>query len=182
MHIYWKWKPLLSLSYKSLNYFFRLTIMTVSRYWAVLENSACQQESKMHSESRQTYKMMLFAKIVKGFFVYFRETLRLTFLICFLMCLREWLNMWKSCSMNFITNILALSWRRSLSYRNQSTDLQSKSMDWFLYSGNLCHERCKLSIGLEEHQLRDCKSLTLMVSTQLWVFLRLREICLYLLR
>ena len=26
---------------------------------------------------------------------------------------------------------------RSLSYRNRSTDLQSKSMDWFLYHGVL---------------------------------------------
>ena len=28
---------------------------------------------------------------------------------------------------------LVLSWRRSLSYRNQSINLQCKSMDWFLY-------------------------------------------------
>ena len=28
---------------------------------------------------------------------------------------------------------LTLSWRRYLSYRNQSTDFQNKSMDWFLY-------------------------------------------------
>ena len=28
-----------------------------------------------------------------------------------------------------------------LSYRNQSTDLQSKSMDWFLYDRDLCHKR-----------------------------------------
>ena len=31
----------------------------------------------------------------------------------------------------------------SLSYRNQSIDLQSKSMDWFLYDTGLCHERFK---------------------------------------
>ena len=30
-------------------------------------------------------------------------------------------------------------------YRNQSTDLQSKSMDWFLYDIGLCHERVKRS-------------------------------------
>ena len=36
---------------------------------------------------------------------------------------------------------LTLSWRRPLSYRNQSTDLQSKSMDWFLYDNSLRHER-----------------------------------------
>ena len=36
---------------------------------------------------------------------------------------------------------LTLSWRRLLSYRNQSTDLRSKSMDWFLYDNGLRHER-----------------------------------------
>ena len=29
------------------------------------------------------------------------------------------------------------------SYRNQSIDLQSKSMDWFLYDNGLRHERVK---------------------------------------
>ena len=38
---------------------------------------------------------------------------------------------------------LPLSWRRLLSYRNQSIDLQSKSMDWFLYDNGLRHERVK---------------------------------------
>ena len=32
---------------------------------------------------------------------------------------------------------LTLSWQRSLSYTNQSTDLQNKSMDWFLYDKDL---------------------------------------------
>ena len=39
--------------------------------------------------------------------------------------------------------ILTLSWRRSLSYRNQSTDLKSKSIDWFLYDKGLRHESIK---------------------------------------
>ena len=38
---------------------------------------------------------------------------------------------------------LTLSWRRSLSYKNQPIDLQSKSMDWFLHDMDLCHERVK---------------------------------------
>ena len=38
---------------------------------------------------------------------------------------------------------LTLSWRRPLSYRNQSIDLQSKSMDWFLYDNGPRHERVK---------------------------------------
>ena len=36
---------------------------------------------------------------------------------------------------------LTLSWRRSRSYRNQSIDMQNKSMDWFLYNRDLCHKR-----------------------------------------
>ena len=38
---------------------------------------------------------------------------------------------------------LTLSWRRPLSYRNQSIDLQGKLMDWFLYDNGLHHERVK---------------------------------------
>ena len=39
--------------------------------------------------------------------------------------------------------ILTLSWRGPLSYRNQSIDLQSTSMDRFLYNNGLRHERVK---------------------------------------
>ena len=35
---------------------------------------------------------------------------------------------------------LTLSWRWPLSYRNQSIDLESKSMDWFLYDRDLHNE------------------------------------------
>ena len=41
---------------------------------------------------------------------------------------------------------LTLSWRRPLSYRNQSIDLLNKSTDWFLYDNDLRHERVKVSI------------------------------------
>ena len=36
---------------------------------------------------------------------------------------------------------LTLSWRRPLSYRNQSMDLLCKSVDWFLYDHGPRHER-----------------------------------------
>ena len=39
--------------------------------------------------------------------------------------------------------VLAFLWRRSLSYRNQSIDLQSNSLDWLLYDRGLRHERVK---------------------------------------
>ena len=42
---------------------------------------------------------------------------------------------------NALNFYLTLLWWRSLSYRNQSIDLESKSMDWFLPDRDLLHER-----------------------------------------
>ena len=42
---------------------------------------------------------------------------------------------------------LTLSWRRSLSYRNQSTDFQNKLMDWFLHDRVHRHERVNQMSG-----------------------------------
>ena len=52
---------------------------------------------------------------------------------------------WKvrSIEKNWENVSLTLSWRRPLSYRNQSIDLLLKSMDWFLYDIGLRHERVK---------------------------------------
>ena len=36
---------------------------------------------------------------------------------------------------------LTLSWRKPLSYRNQTIDLRNKSLDWFLYDNSLRHKR-----------------------------------------
>ena len=49
-------------------------------------------------------------------------------------------------SEKYIKIPLTLSWweplsYRNQSYRNQSIDLQSKSMDWFLYDNGLRHEK-----------------------------------------
>ena len=62
-----------------------------------------------------------------------------------------------------------------MSYRNQSIDLQSKSIDWFLYDIDLRHERVNLfqhnvpflySLKMSEHQrssgiFRRCRNGTL---------------------
>ena len=40
----------------------------------------------------------------------------------------------------WMKSVLNLSWRRLL-YRNQSTNVQTKSMDWFLYDKNRRYER-----------------------------------------
>ena len=44
------------------------------------------------------------------------------------------------------SRVLTFSWRRPISYRNQSIDLLCKSMDWFLFDIGLRHERVKLII------------------------------------
>ena len=43
----------------------------------------------------------------------------------------------------YFSRYLTLSWRRPISYRNQSIDLLCKPMDWFLYDIGLRHERVK---------------------------------------
>ena len=48
-------------------------------------------------------------------------------------------------SLQYIIFRLTLSWRRSLSYRNQSIYLQSKSINWFLYIGNPVMKQLKTS-------------------------------------
>ena len=45
--------------------------------------------------------------------------------------------------LQMITSQLTLSWRRPLSYRNQSIDLLCKSVDWFLYDNGPRHKRVK---------------------------------------
>ena len=61
-------------------------------------------------------------------------------LLCILQCLFSCTLRW--CAL-FNISALTLSWRRLFSYRNQSIDLQSKSMDWFLYDNGLRLERVK---------------------------------------
>ena len=47
---------------------------------------------------------------------------------------------WKDMSFAYQSH-LTHSWRWYLSYRNQSIDLHIKSMEWFLYDGDLFHEK-----------------------------------------
>ena len=56
---------------------------------------------------------------------------------------KEKLNMLDRRAESILGNNLALTRRWCLSYRNQSIDLHSKSMDWFLYDKDLRHERIK---------------------------------------
>ena len=53
---------------------------------------------------------------------------------------------WRKVYISKITKLI--TWRRSLSYKNQSIDLSCKSMDWFLYGNHPRHERVKLTLAL----------------------------------
>ena len=53
---------------------------------------------------------------------------------------------------------LTLSWRRPLTYRNQSIDLWNKSMDWFLYDNGLRHERVKQTRLIKPTQFENSES------------------------
>ena len=63
----------------------------------------------------------------------------------------------------FLGNLhcLTLSWRRPLSYRNQSIDLLSKSMDWFLYDNSFRHERVKVNYENTRAMYEICSELTI---------------------
>ena len=63
---------------------------------------------------------------------------------------------------------LTLSWRRPLPYRSQSIDLQSKSMDWFLYDNALCHERVK-NMWISDRWIIEKRELNIMLKNQLLV-------------
>ena len=39
---------------------------------------------------------------------------------------------------------------RSLSYRNQSIDLFCKSIDWFQYDRDLCHEKVTANVPVQK--------------------------------
>ena len=65
---------------------------------------------------------------------------------------------------------LTLSWRRLISYRNQSIDLLLKSMDWFLYDIGLRHERVNKGNKSEKHLCLPWKSRFLQkLETVLWI-------------
>ena len=66
-----------------------------------------------------------------------------------------------------VVNRLTLSWQRPLSYRNQSIDLQSKSLDWFLYDNSLRHERVKHE--REKHNVKELASYSDAQYSTMWL-------------
>ena len=52
---------------------------------------------------------------------------------------------------------LTLSWRRFLSYRNHSIDLQCKSMNWFLHDKHICQEELIFLLNYLVQRTSSCK-------------------------
>ena len=79
-----------------------------------------------------------------------KPIVKVILLVCFLkyipiLLMVQNISMRKTCLVKW--NQLTLSWRRPLSYRNQSIDLLCKSMNWFLYDNSLRHERVKVYVS-----------------------------------
>ena len=87
---------------------------------------------KLHAEPCNFIKKMDLVQVV---FCEFWEIFKKSFLIEHLQ--RLLLNhVW-----SWLSDNLTLSWRRYLSYRNQSIGLLSKLIYWFLYERDLCYEK-----------------------------------------
>ena len=52
---------------------------------------------------------------------------------------------------NWLDRSLTLSWRSSLSYRNQTIDLFCKLIDWFLYDKDVRHEIAHSTLIVNSH-------------------------------
>ena len=90
-----------------------------------------------HMHDRRSTSAWKFPTILKysSLFKLFDVKFSIAHLITNLKCFRRgWIG-WIS---------LTLSWRRCLSYRNQSIDLHDESMNWFLSDNDFRHERVKL--------------------------------------
>ena len=106
---------------------------------------------KRHSRlphARETYNMLNVLTLSEsGYLLLFFALWHSFVLIFFFSHATFQFRFWKKFRNNFAWSILqtplTLSWWRSLSYRNQSIDMQSKSMDWFLYDRHQRNERVK---------------------------------------
>ena len=63
---------------------------------------------------------------------------------------------------------LTLSWRSSVSHKNQSTDLLCKSMDWFLYDWDLLYERVKRNLLSKKNSTIDVVLVSLLLGLNIF--------------
>ena len=76
-----------------------------------------------------------FGTILEKYETHYRTSIKYSLLFCI-------------AGLAFTGKDLTLSRWRSLSYRNQSIDLKTKSMDWFLYDKVLRHERVNMLLPI----------------------------------
>ena len=111
-------------------------ILTWNIYFPCIEPFFSVMYNRVWASLSSTLKSVLF-HFIQPSVVFHIET---SYLICIPNEVTGFLKKW-SIWLKWINRTFALSWRRSQSYRKQSIDLQSKSLDWFLYNRDLRHER-----------------------------------------
>ena len=82
-----------------------------------------RQISFLYSKSLSRFKIassVIFVKVTSSVILFIYIVILFCHMVLQLYCI-------------YLLQLLTLSWRRSLAYRNQPIDLQSKPMDWFLY-------------------------------------------------
>ena len=82
-----------------------------------------RQISSLYSKSLSRFKIassVIFVKVTSSVILFIYIVILFCHMVLQLYCI-------------YLLQLLTLSWRRSLAYRNQPIDLQSKPMDWFLY-------------------------------------------------
>ena len=93
------------------------------------------EEWKFHAISMYFFDVIAMngksAQLQRAYYMFMKDNILWTFWYLFLINFR----------------FISYSCRRSLSHRNQSIDLPSKLMDWFLYNRDFRHERVKKENG-----------------------------------
>ena len=82
-----------------------------------------RQISSLYSKSLSRFKIassVIFVKVTSSVILFIYIVILFCHMVLQLYCI-------------YLLQLLTHSWRRSLAYRNQPIDLQSKPMDWFLY-------------------------------------------------
>ena len=119
-------------------------IFIISPFFPWYQNIFSFSQNKFVFSKKYFYHIYLFHSSKIN--IYYMNFSLNTFLVSISsICIYKSQNLLSVCKLNSSTRmwILTLSWRRSLSYRNQSIDFSSKSKEWFLYDRDLRHERFK---------------------------------------
>ena len=129
--------------------------------FSINEVNMTKRRREFHNENIRIRSMTLFWRVILVNFRPIWHVVFVFFIVIFLKKMPPGINQLKKTyvsrlispklglvNMEQLKYPLTLSWQRLLSYRNQSIDFRSTSMDWFLYDGVIRHERVGNIINL----------------------------------